>query len=371
MNQPTHQTGYGTKMINETLRQTNQTAARPMKINVEGIAQLVPIALVVLLVNMLVLVVFLKTKKLRTSANYVLFSLAVNDFMTGALNIPLFIFVFFTPIISSNTVRFHLGFLLAAVHTVTAIISVYHIAIATLEKYLSIIRPITHRLINKPKVIKVLLMVWFVSTVIGLIPFTWINKTIPFTWVNKTNYPEGAKYFIGYIIFCFAVVFFFPYIFMLYAFVKMFRAIASGVGQSGTHETEERRKMKLARERKSIVLFVAMATAFSICWFPWFLLQLFYPLKFEPEALEVPAHVFTLVRYITSVINPLLYSLLRPDFNSALKDLFKGVGFSFSANCGSCHLRRDERQRTHAFREDHVCFTLSEHIQTLSNEPEE
>ena len=320
-----------------------------------GIAQLLPIALVVLVVNMLVLVVFLKTKKLRTPANYVLFSLAVNDFMTGALNIPLFIFVFFTPIISSNTVRFHLGFLLTVVHTLTAIISVYHIAIATLEKYLSIIRPITHRLINRSTVTKVLLMVWFISAVIGFIPFAWIDKT---------NLPEGAKYFISYVIFCFVAVFFFPYIFMIYAFVKIFRAIARGAGQSGTNETKERHKKKVARERKSIMLFVTMATAFSVCWFPWFLLQLLFFLGFEREALEVPAHVFTLVRYITSVINPLLYSLMRPDFYAALKNMFSTL------NCGLCHLRRKKRQSTDICRIDQVCFTLSEHIQSLSNEPE-
>ena len=349
-------------MINETSHQTNQTTAGLMEINVTGIAQLVPIALVVLIVNMLVLFVFLKTKNLRTPANYVLFSLALNDFMTGALNIPLFIFVAFTPIISSNTVHFHLGFLLTVVHTVTAIISVYHIAIATLEKYLAIIWPITHRLINKPTVINVLLMVWFISAVIGFIPFAWIDKT---------NRPEGVKYFVGYVIFCLIAVFLFPYSFMIYAFVKIFRAIARGAGQSGTNETKNRHKKKLARERKSIMLFVTMATAFLICWFPWFLLQLLYSLKFEPKALEVPAHVFTLVRYITSIINPLLYSLLRPDFYAALKDLFKNIGLSFTANCGSCHLRREERQSTHISREDRFRFALSEHIQSLSIEPEE
>ena len=349
-------------MINETSRQTSQTTARLLEINIKGIAQLVPIALVILVVNMLVLVVFLKTKKLRTPANYVLFSLAVNDFMTGALNIPLFIFIGFTPIISSSTLRFNLGFLLTAVHTLTAIISVYHVAIATFEKYLSIIRPITHRLIKSRTVIKVCLMVWFISAFIGFIPFAWIDEN---------DHPEGAKYFIGYIIICFVGVFFVPYIFMIYAFLKILRAIASGVGQSGTNETKEKHKKKLVRERKSIMLFVAMATAFSICWFPWFLLQLLYSLKFEPEALEVPAHVFALVRYITSVINPLLYTLLRPDFYAALKDLFKRVGLSLPANCGLCHLRREETQRTHNSREDRVRFTLSENIKTLSNEPEE
>jgi len=349
-------------MINETSHQTNQTTALLMEINMTGIAQLVPIALVVLVANMLVLFVFLKTKNLRTAANYVLFSLALNDFMTGALNIPLFIFVAFTPIISSNTVRFHLGFLLTVVHTVTAIISVYHIAIATLEKYLAIIWPITHRLINKTTVINVLLMVWFISAVVGFIPFAWIDKT---------NRPEGVKYFVGYVIFCLIAVFFFPYIFMIYAFVKIFRAIASGAGQSGTNETKKRHKKKLARERKSIMLFVTMATAFLICWFPWFLLQLLYFLRFEPTALEVPAHVFTLVRYITSIINPLLYSLLRPDFYAALKYLFKKIALSFNANCKLCHLRRKERQSTHISRKYRFRFAFSEHIQSLSIEPEE
>lgn len=349
-------------MINETSRETNQTTAGPLKINVTAIAQLAPIASIIVVVNMLVFVVFLKTKKLRTPANYVLFSLAINDFMTGALNIPLFIIVFFTPVITSSTVRFHLGFLLTVVHTLTAIISVYHIVIATLEKYLSIIRPITHRLVKKTTVIKVLLMVWFLSAVIGFIPFAWINKT---------RHPEGAKYFIGYVIFCFAAVFLLPYSFMMYAFVKIFGAISRGVGQCGTSDTRKRHKKKLARERKCVILFVTMATTFSICWFPWFLLSLLFSLKFEPEALEVPSHVFALVRYITSVINPLLYSLLRPDFYAAIKNLLKRMGLSFTANCGSCHQRRGERQRMDACHVDHVCATASEQLQALSNDPEQ
>ena len=325
--------------------------------NTTAIAQLAPIASIIIVVNMMVFIVFLKTKKLRTPANYILFSLAINDFMAGALNIPLFIIVFFTPIITSSTVRFHLGFLLTVVHTLTAIISVYHIVIATLEKYLSIIRPITHRLVNKATVIKVLLMVWFLGSVIAFIPFAWIKKTL---------HPEGAKYFIGYVIFCFTAVFLLPFGFMMYAFIKMFRAISKGAGQCGTNKTRKRHKKKLARERKCIILFVSMATTFSICWFPWFLLSLLFSLRFEPKALEVPSHVFVLVRYITSVINPLLYSLLRPDFYAAMKNLMKRMRSSLTVNC----VRRVSRRGMDACRNDHVCSTASEQLQVFSNEPE-
>ena len=41
------------------------------------------------------------------------------------------------------------------------------------------------------------------------------------------------------------------------------------------------------------------------------------------KELEIPAHVFVLVRYATSVTNPVLYTLFRRDFQTALKFLFK------------------------------------------------
>ena len=255
---------------------------------------------------------FLKTKKLRTPANYILFSFSMSDFMTGSLNIPLFLIVFNTPVVSSNTVRFYLGFLVTVLHTVTAILSVYHILIATLEKYLSIVWPVIHRLVKKTTVNRVLFMLWFVSALVGFIPFTWIKKT---------RDASGTKYFLGYIIFCFVAVFALPYSFMIYAFVKIFRALSSLLKRRLKRPSSRRRK--LARERNCIVLFVTMATLFAVCWLPWFLLMLLYILDLIPQNFYTPAHVIILIRYATSFINPLLYILFRPDFYAAFKQLLK------------------------------------------------
>ena len=302
--------------LNSTVISTNQsnqsTDGLPVT-NVEVIAELVPIALIIIIINMLVVVVFLKTKRLRrTPANYILFSFSISDFMTGALNIPLFLIVFYTPVISSNTVRFYLGFLVTVLHTVTAVLSVYHILIATLEKYLSIVWPVTHRLATKTTMNGVLLMLWFVSVLLGFIPFIWIKKTMD---------PSGTKYFLGYIIFCFVAVFALPYSFIIYAFVKIFRALSSLLKRRSKRPSS--RKKKLARERKCIVLFVTMATLFVVCWLPWFLLMLLLTLDLIPPTFYIPGHVIILVRYATSFINPLLYSLFRPDFYAALKQLLK------------------------------------------------
>lgn len=318
------------EVMNDT--QSNQSMAA-VPLNVKAIAELLPIAAVIVTVNIVVFVVFLKTKKLRTSANYILFSLAVSDFMTGALNIPLFAIVVFTPIISSNTVRFYMGFLVTSVHTVTAILSVYHILFATLDIYLSIIWPVIHRLIKTATVRKVILVVWFVSAVVGFAPFTWINQI---------HSPSGAKYFQVYIIACFVMVFALPYSFMIYAFIKVFQAITRRLKER--KKPRSYRKRKLASDKKCIVLFVTMAALFAVCWFPWFALMLLYTLNFSLQSLDTPAHVFTLVRYITSVINPFLYSLLRPDFNTGLKKLFKLENYFVSTTGSSRESRGGSSQ---------------------------
>ena len=310
--------------------QPNQSVAALPVTNVQVIAELFPLASIIIIVNMVVFVLFLKTKTLRSPANYILFSLSISDFMTGALNIPLFVIVFYTPVISSLKVRFYWGFLVTVVHTVTAVLSVNHILVATLEKYLSIIWPVAHRLVEKAAVKRMLLVVWFVSTLIGFIPFTWINKT---------GDPSGTKYFLGYIIFCLVTVFALPYSFMMYAFVKIFRVLSKRLKMRSTHRNG--RKRKAARERKCIVLFVTMATLFAVCWLPYFLLMLLYALDSIPISFDVPAHVIILIRYTTSVINPLLHTFLRPDFYAALKGMLKKFELSLSAICRSPHQRKD------------------------------
>ena len=131
---------------------TNATVQRPSllnhnSVNIEAVAELVPVALLVTIANGLVLVLFKKNTKLRTASNYVLFSLAVCDFMTGIINIPLFIIESLTSVIKSFEVRYYI--LVSVLNNLTAISSCYHILIATTEKYLSIIWPVTHRLMTK------------------------------------------------------------------------------------------------------------------------------------------------------------------------------------------------------------------------------
>ena len=290
-----------------------------METNVKGIAQLIPIAIIIIIANTLVLVAFREAKKSRALANYILISLAISDLMTGVVNIPLFVIVFFTSFVSSNTVRFYLGFLVTVVHTTTAVLSVYHILFATFEKYVSIIWPIRHLLTARTTIRRTLLAIWLLSIAIGLVPFSWSDKIF-------SADPSGAKCSFIYVIVCFIAVCILPYTFMIYAFVKIFRVISRRIRIRKRQGL--RRKRKLIQERKCVVIFLVMATLFAICWFPWFSIMLLFTLNYKSQSLSTLSHVFTLVRYITSIASPFLYSFLRPNFYGALKkQLTRGARF--------------------------------------------
>lgn len=293
-------------------RSNTSLAIPEMGTNVKGIAQLIPIAIIIIIANTLVLVAFREAKKSRALANYILISLAITDLMTGIVNIPLFMIVSFTSIISSSTVRFYLGFLVTVVHTTSAVSSVYHILFATFEKYLAIIWPITHLLTARATIRRTLLAIWLLSIAIGLVPFSWSDKIFS---------PSGAKCSFHYVIGCFIAVFILPYTFMIYAFVKIFSVISRRIRIRKMQGL--RRKRKLIQERKCVAIFVIMAALFAICWFPWFSIMLLFTLDYKSQSLYTLSHVFTLVRYITSIVNPFLYSFLRPNFYGALKKQLK------------------------------------------------
>ena len=305
----------------EMFNNTNETErhgfspVNPLSTNIQAIAELVPVALLIILANGLVLVLFSKRTQLRTPANYVLFSLAACDFITGIVNIPLFIIVAFTPVITSYKYQYYMTILVSVLNNFTAILACYHILAATTEKYLSIIWPVTHRSMTRKTVFKVLQVAWLLSFIMAFIPFS---------WVNMEDAETQGKLTLGHVIFCLVAVFFLPYAFMIYAFVVIFKSIAKrGKAKRNTSSRTLQLSRQATLEKRCLILFASMATVFLVCWLPWFILMLLFKVKDNVKELEIPAHVFVLVRYATSIINPVLYTFFRRDFKTALKSLFQ------------------------------------------------
>ena len=294
----------------------SSVASSPQQQNngIKFLSRLLPIALVIVLTNGLVFILFFRRKSLRTTSNYLLLGLAISDFITGAINIPYFIVFTFNVVPLTMDANFH--FWMFALHTLMAVSAGYHILVITAEKYFAIRKPLRHHLITKKMVFKILMAIWMISALIAVIPVVWNenHSKILFLTIHAAV--------------CLLVVFLVPYTFIIFAFTVMFKVISSRqIPRRQNNIAMSRFQAKKNNERKCIVIFAIMATMFAFCWLPYFTLMLVLNIKYylmlglSPSTMQA-LEVAVFVRYTTSITNPLLYTFFKRDFWLALKALF-------------------------------------------------
>ena len=276
------------------------------------IYEVLPIAVIIIIVNSIVFYLFAKSKRLRTPTNCLLLSLAVCDFMTGFICIPLFIIVVLQVI---KPPELHLGTFNVIFNNCMAIAAAYHILAITLERYYCIKRPFAHRQATKKSMLKVALLVWFVAIVIGFMPYAWFSLQV-------TDVDAYKKTQVGYVVFCLTFVFLVPCTAIVCSQVVMFKAIAKSGGHGLTASKAALRKAR--SDKKCLIIFALMAFIYVVCWLPWFVLYLcfsfWFPLSKETlERLSDLSQIVVIVRYITSIVNPLLYTFFKKDFLKAFK----------------------------------------------------
>ena len=281
----------------------------------KSLSKLLPIAIAIILTNGLVFVMFYRRKTLRTSSNYLLFGLAICDFLTGVINIPYFIIFSFEVV--PPTIAKHFRYWMYILHTLMAVSAGYHILIINAEKYLAIIKPLRHHLITKKTTFKILAGIWMISALVAIIPIAWENSNSRLVW------------YIIHASVCLFIVFLAPYAFIIYAFTVMFRVISKRQRprlQNDNTRLRFQTKRNTDRDRKCIVVFAIMATFFVFCWLPYFTIMLIiYVKQYQsspfPVSISNVFEVFAIVRYMTSITNPLLYTFFKRDFCLALKTL--------------------------------------------------
>ena len=276
---------------------------------VKALSKVLPVAIAITLINGLVFVIFYRRKAIRTTSNYLLLSLAVCDFLTGTINIPYFIlFSIFEPLAASAI--FHYGMFI--LHTLMAVSAAYHILAITVEKYLAIIRPLRHYLVTKKTVWKILVGIWITSAFIAALPISWSESKSRDIW------------YIIHATLCIVLVFLVPYTFMIYAFTAMFKVIAKRKRPS-VDSKSSRLQRKNIIDQKCILVFALMSAIFAVCWLPYFslMLAIFVKRYFKSstsELMDIAVEAFVIIRYTTSITNPLLYTFFKRDFRLALRN---------------------------------------------------
>ena len=285
------------------------------------IAELLPIAALIIVVNSVVFLLFAKEKRLRKSpTNYLLFSLAVCDLMTGIINIPLSIVVIaglFPP-----PQGICLGFFVVVLNNMVVVLVVYHIFAVTVERYLSITRPFRHRQMTKNSSMKIIVVIWMAAILIAFLPFVWFRKFLN----SEEDSPDMAlKIQTGHIIFCIVFVFLLPYVFIVYSQFVMFRTIRRGtLNVGGSKRDSAIHGGIVINIKRCLIIFALMSVVNVVCWFPWYILSIFnnrwFAISEKAHTILLQcSHAFLIIRYLTSIINPILYTFFKKDFFEAFK----------------------------------------------------
>ncbi|XP_034459194.1 5-hydroxytryptamine (serotonin) receptor 1A b [Hippoglossus hippoglossus] len=88
--------------------------------------------------------------------------------------------------------------------------------------------------------------------------------------------------------------------------------------------TEAKRKIAMARERKTVKTLGIIMGTFILCWLPFFIVALVKP--FCPDSCYMPRwleDVINWLGYSNSLLNPIIYAYFNKDFQSAFKKIIK------------------------------------------------
>ena len=268
-----------------------------------------------IVLNGIVIFTFGKNTNRKISApSYFILSMAVCDFLSCALAVPLAIARHFQG-------DWPLGKTGCKVHAfmifLLALVSIIHLAIISLGKYLTITKSLSKdSYFNKRNVLLLIVGSWIYSLMFSVPPLLgWssyglegINVTCSVQWESSAF--SDRAYFGVVIVSCF----FLPLFVIVSCYYKIHRVsrliVVNISRRGGITITASRALMK--RHRKSAMYFLAIVAAFLIPWLPYATVAFLLAIgkKINPIATSA-CSVFAKISFF---LNPMLYGILHSKF---------------------------------------------------------
>lgn len=273
----------------------------------------IAIAILIIAVNCWVVALVVLKRNLRTATNYILTSLAISDLCTGAIAIPLFL---------ACNIVWETGVCVASMVAMrfTSISTVLHILTMTIDRYICIVYALRYlSWVTKRRGFHVIAFIWLVSLFMALIQLVWTDVSGDAT---DDRSPEEKRIYIIYDIVCFVAFVGIPVVFMAFTYGRILYEVhrqSRNIQQQNTPGWQETQR-STKREWKVAIIFLAMLFVFIVCWAPFYLLRLEQILGntfFQINLSDVAQILLLWLRFSSSLINPCLYILGKPDFRKA------------------------------------------------------
>ena len=292
------------------------------------------LSVIIVVANCSVCALVCFNKTLRTYTNWLVLSLAVSDILTGGVLLPI---ILIKPA-SLVTDYFITLILLSGVANICAV---------TYDRYVAIIKPLLYVHLA-PKIFERALVVsWLIPAIYTMLPLTWDTnptKTIHIVYVVCLE--------------IFGVVV--PYIFIIVAYVRIFRQVRRSLTmrkdfESAREQRKERRR--ISSDAQVAKVFCIVSTAFLLSWLPILYSTTVYNVLNRPDLVPGVLDTISLFTLATSsLVNPLMYAFLKPDFklvirnfcqkSSPMKGLSKKPSISSSSRQVGTEKNTDHKDQT-------------------------
>ena len=278
------------------------------------------IGIAVLAGNAMVCTLFARFRPLRTVTNTFVVSFAFSNALVAIVLLPW---------IAEKLpgVPYVIAFILFA--------SLFNFCAVTYDRYQAVLHSLTYRAkLTRYRVHRIIALAWSAPIVLTLVPLCWERAD------NSTK--EVADHVYAGLLVLIVTVFSFI-VFVAYArvFKATRRQLKLVLSHSELHfarrdtkekpkflqQSSSRRKFSqilssnIAREVKASRIFALIGITFVICWFPVIIINAFWVLGLDHLLSPVLSDISLFSLVSNSLIDPIIYSLLKSDFRRALKSL--------------------------------------------------
>ncbi|XP_060739594.1 trace amine-associated receptor 13c-like [Tachysurus vachellii] len=275
------------------------------------------VVLLTLCGNLLVIISVLHFKQLHTPTNMLVLSLAVSDFLVGALVMPSIL----SWVIESCWI-FGRDFCMCIMMTASFLmnLSIYHIVLIAVDRYLALSNPFLYMNKVSIRITRVVIFFnWCVVVVYNLVLF-YINGN----FMSSVMCPGECSFSLNEVWYVIDLIysFIFPLSVIILLYTRVFviaKKHATAIRELNNHTRPQTQKItshSMKSERKAAKVLGILVFVFLVCLLPYFIYSLIgYVIELQSETIQKVMMMISL----NSTINPVIYALFYSWFKRCIK----------------------------------------------------
>ncbi|KAM9496734.1 trace amine-associated receptor 13c-like [Clarias gariepinus] len=267
--------------------------------------------------NLLVIISVFHFKQLHTPTNMLVLSLAVSDFLIGALVMPpVLIWTTESCWIFDNC--YCISFFVTDYILTT--LSIYHIALIAVDRYLALSNPFLYTNSISTRTMSIVVSSDWCACLVYTTTVSYFNEI----FTSSVMCPGECHLFLNEVssVVDLVITFIFPLSVIIIFYTLVFviaKKHATAIRELNNHKQPKTQKItshSMKSERKAAKVLGILVSVFLVCLLPYFICSLL------GDVIELQTETFLkvfIVVYLNSTINPVIYALFYPWFRKSIK----------------------------------------------------